>query len=369
MSPRRVVAALISSSLVLALAPPLMASAAIAPVTPATAPAPASTLVSLDTSMVPLAAAAKSSSTSIRVATFNVRTARATKDKRNWFKRAPDVAKEIVATRPGVVALQELGPGRADGKTGKLLGHIRQTDHLLATLKKHGGGRYKLVRTSAYIAPGTKNSTQGARILYDSSRYSVVTNCPNTTGKRNYNTSCKIHLPLLSGDGQTRRRQAAYAQLKDKRTGKTFFVVSAHLDDRHSGKKSTELKYQKLRAKQVSTILSTITKLNTKKVPVIFGGDLNSWKRSGFANAPRDTLKRGGFADPATFAKKKINLAYSTVNHFEKTQKRSKKGLGAQLDVVMIKGMKSTSRFENKTKVTDTTRPSDHNMVIVDVVI
>lgn len=367
MSPRRVVAALISSSLVLALAPPLIAAAATAPAAPVAVPV--ASLVSLDTSMVPLAAAASSSRTSIRVATFNVRTARATGDKRNWSKRAPDVAREILSTKAGVVALQELGPGRADGKTGKLLGHIRQTDHLLATLKRYGGGRYKLVRTSAYIAPGTKNSTQGARILYDSSRYTLVTRCPNTTGKRNYNTSCKVHLPVLSGDSQTRRRQAAYAQLKDKRTGKSFFVVSAHLDDRHSGKKSTELTYQKLRAKQVATILSAVNKVNTRKVPVIFGGDLNSWTRSGFANAPRDTLKRSGFKDPATFATKKINKAYPTVNHFDKTQKRSKSGLGAQLDVVMVKGLRSTSRFENKTKVTDTTRPSDHNLVMADIVI
>lgn len=367
MSHRRVVAALVASSLVLALAPPLMAAAAIAPATPTAVPVP--TLVSLDTSMVPVVAAAKSSTTAIRVATFNVRTARATRDKRNWFKRAPDVAREIVATKPGVVALQELGPGRADGKTGKLLGHIRQTDHLLATLKRYGGGRYKLVRTSAYIAPGTKNSTQGARILYDSSRYSLVTRCPNTTGKRNYNTSCKVHLPLLSGDSQSKRRQAAYAQFKDKRTGKSFFVVSAHLDTRHSGKKSTELKYQKLRAKQVAAILSAVNKVNPRKVPVIFGGDLNSWTRSGVANAPRDTLKRAGFKDPATWAKTKVNLAYTTVNHFDKTLKRSKKGVGAHLDVVMVKGLKSTSRFENRMKVTDTSRPSDHNLVLADIVI
>lgn len=367
MSPGRLVAALVSSSLALALVPPLMASAAIAPAGSASPSVPA--VVSLDTSMVPLASAAKSSSTALRVATFNVRTARATKDKRNWSKRAPDVAREIISTRPGVVALQELGPGRADGKTGKLLGHIRQTDHLLATLKKYGGGRYKLVRTSAYIAPGTKNSTQGARILYDSSRYSLVTNCPNTTGKRNFNTSCKVHLPLLSGDSQGLRRQAAYAQLKDKRTGKSFFVVSAHLDTRHSGKKSTEQKYNQLRARQVAAVLSTVNRANPKRVPVIFGGDLNSWKNSRVSNAPRDTLKRAGFKDPATYAKKKVNLAYSSINHFDTTVKRSKSGLGSQLDLVMIKGLRSTSRWENKVKVTDTTRPSDHNMVFADIVI
>jgi hypothetical protein len=92
------------------------------------------------------ASAAKAKAKVVRVATFNVRTARATQDKRKWLQRAPDVAREILSRKPGVVALQELGPGRADGKKGTLKGKTRQTTSLTNTLRRLGGGRYKLVR-------------------------------------------------------------------------------------------------------------------------------------------------------------------------------------------------------------------------------
>ena len=69
----------------------------------------------------------------VRIATFNVRTARA-KDKRSWLARVSDVSREILSRKPGVVLLQELGPGRADGKKAKINGAARQTTSLTARL-------------------------------------------------------------------------------------------------------------------------------------------------------------------------------------------------------------------------------------------
>ena len=69
--------------------------------------------------------------TDLRVATFNVRTVKATKDKRNWLLRIDDVANEILTSRAGVVLLQEISPGRADGKGGSTAKVGRQTTTLL----------------------------------------------------------------------------------------------------------------------------------------------------------------------------------------------------------------------------------------------
>ena len=67
--------------------------------------------------VAPMAVAAKSGGTAIRVGSFNVRTAKYN-DGRNWLKRSSDVAKTIKGENADVVAVQELSPGRADGKSG-----------------------------------------------------------------------------------------------------------------------------------------------------------------------------------------------------------------------------------------------------------
>jgi endonuclease/exonuclease/phosphatase family metal-dependent hydrolase len=306
----------------------------------------------------------------VRIATFNVRTARATSDKRSWLQRAPDVASEIRSRKTHVVLLQELGPGRADGKTGTLKGNIRQTDSLTSTLNKQGAGYYKLVRNTSYFKSGTKHGTQGARILYDSRIVSLVTKCPNTTGKSSYSTSCAFDLPLASGDSKELLRSAAYAEFSDRRNGHRFFVVSAHLDSRHSKNNTTEAKYNAVRAAQARAIADKLTKVNPRKHPVVFGGDINSWRNDRGNFAPYRALLAKGYRDPVT-AKTRINFAYSTVNHFKTTMVKSKsKAGGVRLDVVLAKGSKGrATRHENKMARVDSSRPSDHNMVLADILL
>jgi endonuclease/exonuclease/phosphatase family metal-dependent hydrolase len=302
----------------------------------------------------------------LRVATFNVRTARATGDRRNWLRRAPDVAREILSRNPGVVALQELGPGRADGRTGRLHGHLRQTTSLLNNLDRLGGGRYRLVRSTAYVAPGTSHGTQGARILYDSSRYRLLTRCVEQTGRSNYNASCSFELPVASGDGSRHRRSAAYAEFADRRTGCRFFVVSAHLDNRHSGSSSEEAKLNRLRARQAAVVSSRMAALNSHHRPVVFGGDINSWRNDRGGYAPHRVLQSKGFSDTAT-APVRINYAYPTVNHFRTALRRSSSGSGVRLDVLLVKGAGGARRYENKMARVDHARPSDHNMGVADI--
>ena len=75
-----------------------------------------------------------------------------------------------------------------------------------------------------------------------------------------------------------------------------------------------------------------------------------------------------GFQD-AVSAKSRIDSRYPTVNHWKRTLKANAPGRQVALDVVMVKGASSFKHYENVMKVVDSSRPSDHNMVIADVVL
>jgi endonuclease/exonuclease/phosphatase family metal-dependent hydrolase len=313
----------------------------------------------------PLAASA--TGTALRVASFNVRTANATTDARTWLQRAPLVAKTIVSRNPGVVALQELGPGRADGKKLSTAGSVRQTESLVNALRGNGGAKYRLVRTTPYGKPGVTEGTQGMRILYDTSRYSLASKCPDTSSTGNNSSSCTFMLPIRSGDKATDRRRAAYALLQDRATGKRFFVVSAHLDARHSSNLTTERSLEALRGSQMKTVLAHVNALNSAHLPVVLAGDLNSWQNNKGGYAAHDALVAGGYYDTAAAATQ-VNVRYTTMNAFKRTiPSPGSSGWGARLDVIAVKGIKGAQRFENVMKVTDANRPSDHNMIVADV--
>lgn len=346
------------------LAGPLVAVLVVAMVPPAAEAAPhSSTAVPSVT-----ASAAGGRHVVLRVATFNVRTARARNDRRTWLRRAPDVAREILSRNPGVVALQELGPGRADGKKGTMRGHLRQTTSLLATLRSHGGARYRLVRSTSYFPSGTKHGTQGARILYDSSRYRLVSRCPETTGRRGYNRSCAFDLPLARGDSLQNRRSAAYAEFSSRRGGAHFMVVSAHLDPRHSRGRGAEARLDRLRVRQAVAVANHLARVNPRHLPVVFGGDINSWQSDRSHQAPRRALVARGYRDAATTSNR-INYAYPTSNQWRVRLPRSRGGAGPRLDVVLVKGGRGAQRYENKMARVDHARPSDHNMVVADLIL
>jgi endonuclease/exonuclease/phosphatase family metal-dependent hydrolase len=306
-------------------------------------------------------------STALRMATFNVRTANATADVRPWMARRDDVAELIYARHPDVVALQELGPGRADGKNATTTGILRQTTSLLESLAKIDADNYKLVRTTPYVKAGSTHGSQGPRILYDSNKLTLVSDCPEATGKDQYSPSCSVELPLLDGDSESNRRSAAYAKFADKKTKQQFYVASVHLDARHDTSKAKEAVYNKLRGAQVSTVLKAIDKINTNNLPVTFGGDLNSWQNITVGDAPHETMINEGFTDSASSAAR-VNDEYSTFNGFAVTQRISGMRFGSRLDGLFVRGG-TVRTYENVTKVKDTARPSDHNMVIATLVL
>ena len=319
--------------------------------------------------VMPRGLAANAVGTPVRMATFNVRTARARSDKRHWQVRAASVAREIAQQSPGVVAIQELSPGRVDGKNGSTLKVGRQTTSLTDELAKIGAGRYKLVRSTFYVKSGTKFNTQGARILYDSELFSLsARQCPEKTGKKYYNGSCTVTLPLLKGDSENLRRKAAFAMLTSRATGKSFYVVSAHLDPRHSSSASTEARYNDLRGAQVRAILAKVDAENSRGLPVLFGADINSWQNNRVGDAPHEALVAAGYYDGVA-AIQHVNLAYPTVNHYRPVLKPKPSGFGTRIDVVMVRGARGSNLYHNVLRPEEAARPADHNLVLADLVL
>jgi endonuclease/exonuclease/phosphatase family metal-dependent hydrolase len=312
---------------------------------------------------VPLPAPA--GSTSIRAATFNVRTARATSDSRVWLQRVPDVAQQIVSRDVGIVLLQELGPGRADGKKAKIGTARRQTTSLTAALAWYGGGRNKLTRSTPLRRAGHGARHAGSTDPVRLGAVPVDQRLPRGDRQVELESACSFDLPVAAGDGKSRRRAVAVARFEDRSTGQQFWAVSAHLDERHSSSGSTEARYNWLRAVQAAHVADTVAAANPDGLPVFFGGDINSWQTGGYAS--HRALEARGYVD-AVDAPTTINWEYPTVNHFKASVPRSKSRYGGvRLDVVLVNGVAGFTRYENAMVNPDSTRPSDHNMVVVDL--
>jgi endonuclease/exonuclease/phosphatase family metal-dependent hydrolase len=315
--------------------------------------------------VAPKAVAVKSGGKAIRVGSYNILSSKASNG-RPWKQRAPEVASTIASHHPDVVALQELSPGRADGKSGGPTKAVpRQTDSLEAALKKKGAGKYQLTRNQSYVLPGTKHGNQGARILYNTKVLSLVTKCPEMTKRRHYNTSCSFNLPYGAGEGKADQRSAAYAEFKYKSNGKKFLFLSVHLDHRQSSNVSTLKKYNKVRGDQMKVIVAKVAKLRHHNEPVIIAGDFNSWQNNKAGDAPHEYLASHGYYDTAA-AKTRINDQYDTYNDLWKTVVAGAQGYGNRIDSIMVKGTAGSNRYENIMNRVDSTRASDHNMVITD---
>lgn len=307
--------------------------------------------------------------TAVRVATFNLLTAQLGTGNHAWLSRSDAAARDILSSGSGLVLLQEASPGRADGRNAAIGTVGRQTTTLVDQLRRRGGSAYDyaMVRTTSYQNFALPSGTQGTRILYDRKRFTLLSSCPEYTGGASYHSACSFTLPIAAGDGEAKRRRAAYALFESRATGQRFWAVSAHLDERHSTSKTAAARYNSLRAAQSRTIVALANKVNTARYPVILGADLNTWQNDKPGYAGHDVLVAAGYRD-AKAAATRVNLAYSTVNEFKTTVPRQSSGLGSHLDVVMVKGGRGeASRWVNQLKNPNSHRSSDHNLVYADV--
>ena len=333
-----------------------------------TAPATAGTLPS-----APAAA-----SVSLNVATFNVRCANCSKSSTNsrerpWEVRRDVIVKQILSQDLDVLGLQEASPGILASP------RISQFEDLLNRL---GSGfavtdssRYNCTRTdTTFTTCGAfqdRGASQDSRIFY-------------RTGRLNLQASGSLRLDTRSV-GKGSARYMAWAQFKDKKTGKSFIFATAHFEP---GSSSAAIE---TRVVQVKKAIARLASVNDKKLPIIWGSDLASSKLSAAGNSSYDAFISAGYTDPLgnsykantvtskTYAEKRINEEYFTLNNFAaKPNDYVSRGykLGAHLDYILIKNAKRVrvTEWEQVLSLTDAGNfagaiPSDHNMVRATVVL
>lgn len=326
--------------------------------------------------VVPKGLASTGTGESVRMADWNVRIAGADSGTaHDWYSvRLPLVAQNIAAQAPGVLTVQEANPtAYAPYASGADKVHT-QVLTLLDRLNADTAGDYKLVRQSYYadyMDPSNVKTQQGERILYDASKYDLLSDCPDMTGNRYYNTSCSIELPTsLAGDPVTanNKRWAAYAEFRAKATGQRFWVVSVHLDNVGGGRDSLAVQRggDDLRAAQMQYVLDRIDALNTAGEPVLLAGDLNTFQnsKSPHGYAAHDVLVRHGFYD--TFAAaSRSGYQYDTENGYGLNAKADLSGVGARIDTIMTRGMAGADSWKHvRFRGPDGAWPSDHDMIV-----
>lgn len=312
----------------------------------------------------------------LRMADWNVRIAGADSGtSHDWYKvRLPLVARNIADQAPGIVTVQEANPTSYAPYTSGADKVHTQLLTLLDQLNADSSGSYKLVRQSYYADytdPSNVKTQQGERILYDSSQYTLLTDCADMTGNRYFNTSCSIPLPTSTvGDPvhANNKRWAAYGEFSSKATGERFWVVSMHLDNVGGGKDSPAVQKggDDLRAAQVQYVLDRIDTLNSADEPVLLAGDLNTFQnsKSPHGYAAHDLLVRNGFYD--TFAAaSRSGFQYDTENDYGLNAKADISGIGARIDTIMTRGIAGADNWTHvRFRGSDGAWPSDHDMIV-----
>ncbi|CAG7598712.1 endonuclease/exonuclease/phosphatase family protein [Leucobacter soli] len=260
--------------------------------------------------------------------------------------RRPGVAKQIVKSGASVLAIQEsvVIAGRDDTQLGSLTTQIRKAQ------KKTGkSAAWRWVRSTRYAAPGVSMGGDGTRILYNNKQVKLLSGCSDTTGGKKYSTSCTIKLPRIGG--AVNQRWGAIARFQDRKTGKKFWVVSAHLEVRKGSS------YDKNRSAQLKKIVSTINKKNTRDEPVLLAGDLNlSPTRGTDLKTLNSRLTAKGYVNAIT-ADTAYNLEYQTYNGWKKPVVM-KSGHAGRIDHIFAHGNVHLSTYK-----TVLSSASDHHLI------
>lgn len=302
-----------------------------------------------------LGIASQATGDQIRVASYNLRAA--SKDgpgPHSWDTRGPLVAKNIADVAPDIVGLQEAVPAMLTDEYRPSPGD--------PVLMEEVPARYQMVRT-APMHKKKPNLPMDTRILYDSTLFTLVSDCDNSVeyGDPDEEKTCSIKLP-----SEKEAKFAAYAKfevLSGPSMGQQFWFVTAHPDTGND--RAAEV----LRAKQTQEIVKVMDEKNAGlDLPIIFTADTNSYQASPNGNDSRVNLLDAGYYDTAS-AVEMVNLRFNSANKFEEPQKASANGFGSRLDVVMTKNLPGADLF--KVVRTDDNPdfkeyPSDHNMVFAE---
>jgi len=343
---RRLRASLVSAS--------LLASVALAGALPLGTPAQAA----------PVAASAEVASAPLRVASYNIRNANTYqkhKNEKRWVDRRAAVVAGIKGQDLDVLGVQEASQGLLSDATSQR-NRTSQFDDLVARL----GGGWKVTNDRHYNCVNTdspnrctkvdQGASGGTRILYDSTRVELLAQGSEL-------------LPLPKGEPE---KYTAWAQLRQRSTGKRFMVANLHTV-------GTDAQYA-YRTKQAKVALAALKEHNPGGLPMIALGDWNSSRFEKPSNGPYDVFVKAGFVDPLgqkyrstsavkPTAEKRVRAWINSSNpNWSRTAPNHKSwGQGSYIDYILTTKMRvseweTVARLDKKGKFVGVI-PSDHNMV------
>ncbi|WP_354239864.1 fibronectin type III domain-containing protein [Arthrobacter sp. UYEF20] len=313
----------------------------------------------------------------LTVASFNIMCANCvSEDDENpnalsWAGRRGAVVNTIKSRMPDILGVQEASQGWLD-EPGHI-GGLSQFEDLLQRLKS-SGAQYELTNTQRNNCVNSttpdgcvfqdRGASQGTRIFYNPAAVQII-------------RSGSSALPTSSVPEN--RRYFAWAVVKQKSTGKTFFFGDTHLSS------SKAAGFYELRKKQAEAIVSVIRTQNTAGLPVVVTGDLNSSKWLEPSNAPYDVLTAAGLVDPlgndylqefpsmGATAEKRINTYLNSWNGLGTVPRANANPAanGTYIDYILTSKMR-VSQWETVANLDANGNytgvfPSDHNMVVANV--
>ena len=227
-------------------------------------------------------ASVASATSEVRVGSFNVVGVNADSgaggDRRTWKERRPVVVSQILAQKLDVVGLQEVN--QSSVYKSRLTYGVNQYLDLRGAINAKGGS-YALTNVNAYncVKPSStykcaykdQDASGDNRILYNTNTISMV---------KQGATTFAVH---ASGKPS---RYFAWAILKVKATGKSFFFSTTHLDPYSVP----------ARLSQWNELIS-VTNALKGSLPVVSTGDFNTSKYSDYAGTYLPRMKSNGYGD------------------------------------------------------------------------
>lgn len=300
----------------------------------------------------------------LTVASFNIRCAlcyTGMNGEEPWTVRRGAVVQQVISRRPDVIGFQEASQGRVQGTK------IPQFVDLRSRLRA-AGGTYEITNAVPYncrqpqtpigCVPQNRNASQGTRIFYNTKTVAL---------------SAQGSKLLPSCDG-CNHRYFAWAILKQKATGKSFFFADIHTQYKP--------KYADLRDDEVRMMMDEIARRNPKRLPVFVVGDFNSTRYQSPRNVPYDEVIERGLVDPLGHtpkspavspqgtAENRIRANYNSHNNFLRAVARfAEWENGSNLDYIFTTPMRvllweTVLNVDTRDRIVGTI-PSDHNMILI----
>jgi endonuclease/exonuclease/phosphatase family metal-dependent hydrolase len=276
----------------------------------------------------------------LRVMTFNVCSRVCGDNGYPWISRQPAVWERIASSGADVVATQE-----AD--------HLNEVPGY--TLAVDFSAKQLWYNAARFMVPGATTPPLAFKPAVD-----PVTKCRVSSDPAG--TTGEIFLGRHGGGC----RYAVWAELVERSTGRSVLMVSLHTV---SGKTKATTDYRRA---EINQMLASIKQVNSKRLQVIYAGDVNSHRESRPSDSVRPPMQASKHYDAFDMARKVAGQHQSSYNGF-KTKPVISVKWGNHIDKVWVDpwkvrvdGWRNFALLNAKGNMVEPI-PSDHSPVVVDL--